>query len=160
MTDPVDINKAARLLATYDAMRHDLDVMPSPTLAQRLEECRTVLLTATGVASVDEARLLVPAPRPVLAAESLPEPPATPAAAPRSSRSSQPPEPRQTPQSNRVRVAGKKRQTKTAKKKRLQNLPCRCRWCSSATKTQYRPAQPPRVTSVVSGGLPGSSRRH
>lgn len=54
----------ARALARYDAIAHDLHARPSPVLRERLAETHKEVLAASGAASIEQARTMVPPPRP------------------------------------------------------------------------------------------------
>jgi hypothetical protein len=124
------------VLATYDAICHDLRVRSSPVLLCRLLECEAELLRVTGTTSVEDARLRI---------------------APVS-----PPAPTKRP------VSGSKRSTSKRSVKHSASKSaggCRYRYCQDARaqgrkRTSSSRALPTRISSVVSGGLPGSARRH
>ena len=121
---------ASRALARYDAINHDLTVRFSPVLEQQLTEARDELLSATGCHSVPAARDVVARQRP----RSTGEPPASTKKAPRK---------------------------KDSRKQHHRLPPLRGQDEGRSTSTtKPRRALPTRMTGVVSGGLPSTSRRH
>ena len=131
---------ASSALARYDAIDHDLTVRASPVLEQHLADARDELLSATGCASVAAAREVVARER------------AAPAAPPKKS-------PRQRPRSTGKPPAST---TKAAPRKQHHPLPYLRGQDEGRSRgtTKPRRALPTRMTGVVSGGLPSTSRRH
>lgn len=131
---------ASSALARYDAIHHDLTVRASPVLEQHLADARDELLSTTGCTSVPAAREVVARQR----------------AAP-------PPPPKKSPRQG-PRGAGKPQPStkKAAPRKQRHPLPYlrgQDEGRSHGT-TKPRRALPTRMTGVVSGGLPSTSRRH
>lgn len=129
---------ADRALARYDAIAHDLTVRHSPVLEQHLAHARDELLSATGCTSVAAARELVARQR---------------AAAPPKKSQRQGPRSTGKPQPSTKKAAPRKQQHP------LPYLRGQDEGRSRGT-TKPRRALPVRMTGVVSGGLPSTSRRH
>jgi hypothetical protein len=148
----IDVARVVRMLSTYDAIRRDVGVMASPVLESRLLDCASELLRVTGAGSIDTVRQLIDEAEPSAVVETHPK--------------------------GEVRSKVVSRKTSKATAKRRQDLlvrqPKLKNKCEKKIENSYyrgqdlgrsaskadRRALSLRITSVVSGGLPGSSRRH
>lgn len=154
---------AATALRTYDAIAHDLAVRPSAVLRRRLEEVEAEILTLTGASTLARARQLIP----------------------RASRRSGHPDPHGQQKNPRGATRAHREQSttppgrgkpKNGKKGKQRSQPDPGRAARRGPRPHYelrgqdrdrRPTAQPKdgrsypthVTGVVSGGLPGTSRR-
>lgn len=142
MINRIDPMRARSSLATYEAIRRDLHISYSRVLEERLTETALKLLGATGTDSIEHAREFV---------DSL-----TPRKSLRRADSSNKkahPEPVIRQSSDRAKRRAKTKSSKGKGFYRGQD------YTRSTSRSSGR-AMPIRITSVVSAGLPGSSRRH
>lgn len=142
---------AARALRTYDAIAHDLAIRSSPALQHRLEALEADILALTRTATIAQARAHIakPAPTP------KPDPPREQQRKQRSQgkpkrKRPRDPQPKPTkderrnhPHAGHYEIRGQDHSRKRA--------------TSRTVDARKHPAQ---VTGVVSGGLPGTGRRH
>ena len=142
MIDRMDIRRARSALATYEAIRRDLRIKYSRVLESRLSDAAARVLSVTGADSIEHAKRIVDllAPKKQPARESA-SPPGVP------------------PKLVTTQPSGKpKKRTKNNSRKKPAVY--RGQVHAGSTSKSRRHALPVRITSVVSGGLPGSSRRH
>lgn len=135
--DQQTLEIAERALARYDAIAHDLKVRPSAVLEDRLAQTQAELLRITGHTSVGASRCYLERHR-------------------RNRRKATKEQPRQGSSESR---RGRSRQNKPRPATGLPFLRGQDDTRHTGRSRTAR-ALPPRMTGVVSGGLPATARRH